>query len=958
MIADQDRGGDPSRKTEGEAAVSESVSVDLEGQVLEAIHFLHQELRGRRRKLSDITLDSHLERDLGLDSLGRAELLMRLDRMFRVDLPETLVAEAETPRDIARALKTAAPRSVRFERAPSADEVPESEHDIPLPERAKTLPEMLAFHAAHHGDRRHLLVWQSGAEDVPITYAELDQRARSVAAGLLERGLVRGDRVALMLPTEPAFFSTFYGVIYAGGIPVPIYPPARRSTIEDHLRRQSGILENAGATMLITGEGIGRVGDLLFGLVPGLKRIEAARTLEQADAVARPVPAEPDDIALIQYTSGSTGDPKGVVLTHANLLANIRAMGEAMEATPADVFVSWLPLYHDMGLIGAWLGSLYFGAQAVIMPPLAFLADPTRWLWAIHRHRATLSAAPNFGFELCLKALHDEDLGALDLSSWRMAVNGAEPISPNTLRRFCDALEPAGFRRGAMAPVYGLAECAVGLAFPAPGRGAVVDRIDRDTFESRGVAVPVDDPQRVDGRVLEVVACGHPLPGHEVRIVNDQGRELPERREGTLQFHGPSTTQGYFRNETKTRELIHGDWLDSGDRAYIAGGDIYLTGRIKDIIIRGGRNIHPHELEDRIGGIDGVRRGCVAVFASSEPDTGRERLIVLAETRLEDDAERKRLSAAISDASLDILDLPPDEIVLVPPRSVPKTSSGKIRRSEARARFESTDGFGGERSAWRQITRLVATNLHNRARRAFAAAGEWAYAGWWWGILVVLAAPVWVGVVVLPSRSWRHGLVRRGAWTFLTLTGLRPEVHGLTALPSGPSVIVSNHASYLDALVLSAVIPRSPVFIAKKELASQHVAGPFLKRLGTVFVRRGDMVAGLEDTETALMAVSRGDVVVAFPEGTFTRRPGLRAFRMGAFAVAAEAGVPVVPVTLRGTRSVLRSGQWFPRQVPVTLTVANPISPDGSDFHAIVRLRDTARDTILAAVGEPDLSDD
>ena len=278
-------------------------------------------------------------------------------------------------------------------------------------------------------------------------------------------------------------------MLYAGGVPVPVYPPFRRAQVEDHLRRQAAILRNAGASLLIIGSEIHNVGQLMLGLAEDLRHVETVKELSRAGAIEQPLPAGPDTIALIQYTSGSTGDPKGVVLTHANLLANIRAMGEALAASSSDVFVSWLPLYHDMGLIGAWLGALHYGVPTVIMPPLAFLADPGRWLRAIGRHRATLSAAPNFAYELCCKNVHDEDIKGLDLSSLRMLMNGAEPVSPATIARFTARFAKFGFPPKAMAPVYGLAENSVGLTCPPVGRGPIVDRVERSALsreERRG----------------------------------------------------------------------------------------------------------------------------------------------------------------------------------------------------------------------------------------------------------------------------------------------------------------------------------------------------------------------------------------------------------------------------------------------------------------------------------------
>ena len=326
-----------------------------------------------------------------------------------------------------------------------------------------------------------------------------------------------------------------------------------------------------------------------------------------------PLGAKSTDLAMLQYTSGSTGDPKGVMLTHGNLLSNIRAMGNAIEASSNDVFVSWLPLYHDLGLIGAWFGSLYYAAPVIVMSPLTFIVRPEAWLWAIHRNSATLSASPNFGFELCNKRIEDSMISGLDLSSLRLVANGAEPVSPQTLRRFQERFAPYGFRKEAMAPVYGLAENSVGLSFPPIDQAPIIDRVQRTALTSRSEAIlaKIDDVHAV-----EHVACGQPLPGHEIRIVDTLGRELADRKEGRIEFRGPSATQGYFCNEEKNRTLFDGDWLDTGDLGYIAGGSLFITGRVKDIIIKAGRNIYPEEIEEIVGDIDGVRKGCVAVFAA------------------------------------------------------------------------------------------------------------------------------------------------------------------------------------------------------------------------------------------------------------------------------------------------------------------------------------------------------
>ena len=436
-------------------------------QLLSIVCSLARELRPSAQNLEHLGMNHGLEHDFGLDSLTRVELLVRIEREMGVRLAETALAEAETPDDLLRLMagKTQAgtPRQ-----AETPSQTP-SDIDHP-PETIATLTEMLDWHAARHGERTHIMLYIEEERTEEITYRLLLAEAQILAAGLLAQGLRTGDRVAIMLPTGRAFFAVFYGTIYAGCVPVPLYPPARPSQIEDHLRRIAGIVTNAGAVLFVTDDRTKLLGHLLRGQCASLQSVATAAKLSRPTTQpALPRPAA-QDIAFLQYTSGSTGNPKGVVLTHTNLLANLRAMEHASGVTSADIFVSWLPLYHDMGLIGACMGSLSVGFRLVLMSPLAFLARPSRWLWTIHRHRATVSATPNFTYELCANKLDDRDLDGLDLSCWRLAYNGAEPVSPDTLNRFATRLTPHGFRPESMTPVYGLAESSVGLAFPPLGR--------------------------------------------------------------------------------------------------------------------------------------------------------------------------------------------------------------------------------------------------------------------------------------------------------------------------------------------------------------------------------------------------------------------------------------------------------------------------------------------------------
>ena len=932
------------RPLESKAALHEPELLAVLGDLVRDLH------AGREIAVAPA---SRLDRDLGIDSLGRTELILRIERAFRVRLPPETLGEAETVGDLLAALRQAAPQMRRTTDTASA---PAGLSAVSAPVDAVTLTQTLDWHAARHPDRLHVTLLEDDSTVLAtMTYGQLAEAARSVASALVALDVVPGDRVALMLPTGSDFFAAFFGALYAGAVPVPIYPPARLAGLEEHMRRQAGILRNAGARVLVTLPEALRLSAFLRGEVGTLEAVDTVAGLRARPGTASLPPTDDTNAtAFIQYTSGSTGDPKGVVLSHANLLANIRAIGTAVQATSADVFVSWLPLYHDLGLIGGWLGCLYFGARFHVMSPLSFLRRPAHWLWAVHRYRGTLSASPNFGFELCLNQIEDSDLEGLDLSSLRMVANGAEPVSIPTLRRFIARFEPYGFKPSAMAPAFGLAENTVGLTFPPFGRPPRIDRVEREALSRHGFAAPARDDDRT---AFEMVSCGRPLPGDDVRIVDEAGHETEERREGRLEFRGPSATSGYFRNEPKTRELFrHDGWLDTGDLGYMADGELYVTGRIKDIIIRAGRHIYPQEIEQAVGEIPGVVMNGVAAFGITDPTTATERTVIVAETDAREPAVRAALQKRAQEVTTDILGAPPDEVVLAPPHAVPKTSSGKIRRSAARDLYASGRIGALPASPRRQMIRLWLEGGIARLRRLMQAAAAVAYAGWWWSVVALAATLSWLAVMLLPRLEWRwaavHALARaalRGVGAPVSLSGAR--------IPFGNAVLALNHSSYVDALVAAAVLGRTPAFVVKKEFARQLVAGPFLRRLGACFVERYAVLDSIADTEALQRVVKAGRLLVVFPEGTFTRRTGLTGFYLGAFKAASEAGLPVVPAAIRGTRPMLRGEQWFPRWSQLSVDVADPVLPSGADFSAIVKLRDVVRQAILVRCGEPDLGE-
>ncbi|MGH9788902.1 MAG: fatty acyl-AMP ligase [Candidatus Acidiferrales bacterium] len=576
------------------------------------------------------------------------------------------------------------------------------------PPAATTLTEVLLYRARTMPGAPHLLLYDEQERLSTLSFAELLVGAGAVARGLAARGVRRGDTVALMLPTCKEFFFSFLGTLLEGAIPVPLYPPFRADRLEEYAQRQVAILRNAEARTLVTFREAERLARLLQPRVPSLASVATAERLAQDGPPGPPAMSRADDLALIQYTSGSTGEPRGVALTHANLLANLRAIGAGTQVIAEDVVVCWLPLYHDMGLIGCWLFSLYYGLPIVSMSPLEFLRRPERWLWAFHHHRGTLSPAPNFAYELCVRKVSEKDTEGLDLSSWRVALNGAEPISPDTLNRFLVRYARHGFRPEAMMPVYGLAECTVALTFAPVGRAPRIDAVDRDAFQG----VKRAEPAPASGAdSLRFVSVGRALPEHEVRIVDDNDQPLPERVEGHVQFRGPSAMQGYYRNPDATAEArTHDGWRRTGDLGYLADGELFMTGRTKDLIIKAGRNIYPQEIEELAADVEGVRRGCVAAFAVPEPKSGTEALVLVAETRATDGVARARITAEIMRRVNSSARVSPDVVRLVPPQSIPKTPSGKLRRGACRELYLQDALLQRPVPAWLQVTKLVAGN--------------------------------------------------------------------------------------------------------------------------------------------------------------------------------------------------------------------------------------------------------
>ena len=964
----------------------------IEAQVRESVRQLLLELGGARG-LEELTARggaAHLERELGLGSLERVEVLLRLGDSCGVRLPDSVMAEADTLQDLVESIlnqeeslasdsTSRASQSERSEVSVSSAAVPAAHAgvrtDIEVQiERAESLTEIIRLRGLAEPERAHIHLYEEGAALRGITFGELYTRASAVAEELARRGFEPGQTAAIMLPTCAEFFFTFAGILLAGGIPVPIYPPFRADRIAEYATRQSAILRNAEARFLFTfrrAEGLAR---LLRPRVPSLREVinaahfaevSSRSTEESRPSHWRPVRnmahhARGEDIAFLQYTSGSTGDPKGVSLTHSNLLANIRAIIAAAELTSQDVCVSWLPLYHDMGLIGAWFAPIFTGIPLVVMSPLAFLSRPARWLRTISDHRATISPAPNFAYELCVRKITDKDLEGVDLSSWRAAINGAETVRAETLERFAARFAPYGFRREAMLPVYGLAEATLAVSFPKMGTGYFVDHIKRSAFESRGQAIP---SAAEDAAALEFVGAGRPLHNMEVRIAAADGTDAPERTEGRLWFRAPSATSGYYRNPAATARLVREDgWLDSGDLAYQAGGELFITGRAKDLIIKGGRNIYPHEVEEITGRVPGVRTGCVVAFGAPDERSGTERLVVAAEVR--DLSETKIITAEIVRAIDAALGMPPDVVALLPMQSIPKTSSGKLRRSETRLLY--LDGRLGKKRppGWMQFVQLATQELPVRVwqwlRRGIRRGIEMAYGVYALVIVALLLIPLWILVSLTRERLRAARWAHRGARLMLFFAGVPVRCQGRHVLANlaatGPWIFAPNHSSYLDILIAFACLPPGVRFVAKEEVLEMPFFGKIAKRSGQFAFDRGDPQARIRQAEEVEAALRRGESVAIYPEGTFTSAAGIRPFQLGAFKSAVETQRPVCPMAVRGAREILRDHTILPRPGTIGVTFGPLLFPDPAAqgaWQEIVRLRDASRQIIARHTGEP-----
>ncbi|HWS88113.1 MAG TPA: amino acid adenylation domain-containing protein, partial [Pyrinomonadaceae bacterium] len=545
--------------------------------------------------------------------------------------------------------------------------------------RAQTQPGRLAFTFLPEGE---------GAEE-HLSYAELDRRARSVAALLMSRGAA-GERVLLLLPPGLDYIAAFWGCLYAGAVAVPAYPPR----MNRNLLRLQAVVSDARAAFALTSDTIlARLRPLLAG-APELSAVRWLCTDEAADELSaqwRQPEIDPDALAFLQYTSGSTAAPKGVMVTHANLLHNQAMIARAFGQSADSVIVGWLPLYHDMGLIGNMLQPLYVGGRCVLMSPVAFLQKPSRWLQAITRYRATTSGGPNFAYELCVRKIDEAERAELELSSWDVAFNGAETVRAETLERFAEAFAGCGFRRRAFFPCYGLAEATLLVTAGGGTEGALLKSVESGALERHRVAAA--DGQSGTSRL---VGCGRPTDEQQVVIVNPETltRCAPDEV-GEVWVGGPSIAAGYWGREELTAQTFgayltdtsEGPFLRTGDLGFLGDGELFITGRLKDLIIIRGRNLYPQDIERSVGESHAALRAGSGV-AFSVGVAGEERLVVVQEVgRRASSKDADEIIENIRQVLAEEYDVAPYAVQLVKTGAVPKTSSGKLQRRASREQF-------------------------------------------------------------------------------------------------------------------------------------------------------------------------------------------------------------------------------------------------------------------------------
>lgn len=497
--------------------------------------------------------------------------------------------------------------------------------------------------------------------------------ARRWAYALAKQGASTGDPIALLVPTSVDFVGALLGTMLLGAIPLPLPVPMTFGPLDRHLEHLRRVVEHAGARLVVTTPRLRAAVERATADLAGVVTAEALGP----EHAAGPTSLDPSTPALLQYTSGTTGQPKGALVSHRSILANAAAIADALELRSTDVGVSWLPLHHDMGLVGVLLTAIAHPYEVHLLPPQAFVMKPRRWLELVSEKRGTISTAPNFAYDLATRRVAP---AGLDLSTWRAALDGAEPVHQSTLDRFAARFEGSGFSANAWRPVYGLAEATLAVTFHPAGERTASVRVDRHALEEESAARP-----STDGTARTIVGVGVPVAETRIAVTTPDGRPVTVGRVGEIRVAGPGVMLGYYREPEASCEALTGGWLRTGDLGFVFAGRLFVSGRARELIIQAGRNVHPEDVEEIALDLD-ERIGSAAAFGRPNEETGTDDLVVVVEARGLGPLERESLAAQVRGELLSAIGVRADEVAFWPTGSIPRTPSGKVRRRECARR--------------------------------------------------------------------------------------------------------------------------------------------------------------------------------------------------------------------------------------------------------------------------------
>ena len=556
-----------------------------------------------------------------------------------------------------------------------------------------------------------------GATEASFSFAAIERASARYGGAFQALGLKKGDRVALILPENEDFVLAFFGAVRAGIVPVPIYPPLGLGQLQGYLDNTRHIVAKSGARALVTTGQIKRLLGTVQDGCPALEQVVAIEGIRESMEALRPEKIGLDDVAFLQFTSGSTSRPKGVALTHENLAANVACiMRDGLRArSEADHGISWLPLYHDMGLIGFVLAPMVHQVSVTFLPPLLFLKRPVSFFQAVTRHKGTIAFMPNFAFALSVKRIRERDLEGIDLSTWRVAGCGAEPIRPETLEAFADTFAKVGFRKEALLPSYGMAESSLAISFPELGEGMKTLAVDGERLWAEHTAHEIPE---TDERAVRLVSCGKAFPEHDFAVFAQEDTEsktpLEEGHVGEIRVKGPSVMRGYWEDSERTRETFAGTYLRTGDLGFVKDEHLFICGRSKEVVIVNGRNYYPQDIEWEASKVPGIRKGNVVAFGAKDTSGDRERVVVAFEMQDGSTASPEAVAArsqelvqAVRKAVQEGMALTLDDAVALLPGVLPKTSSGKLQRAATRALYESGELTGRKGARDKDTLELV-----------------------------------------------------------------------------------------------------------------------------------------------------------------------------------------------------------------------------------------------------------